>query len=50
LHGLSHFTWARKIPFQEDEVEIRRIAETEDFGDAMTPELRAQARVTQRST
>jgi hypothetical protein len=34
--------WAKKIPFQEDEVEIRRIAETEDFGDAMTPELRAQ--------
>lgn len=34
--------WAKKIPFREDEVEIRRIAETEDFGDAMTPELRAQ--------
>lgn len=34
--------WARKIPFREGEVEVRQIAESEDFGDAMTPELREQ--------
>ena len=34
--------WAKRIPFQEGEVEIRQIAESEDFGDAMTPELREQ--------
>ena len=34
--------WARRIPFREGEVEIRQVAETEDFGDAMTPELREQ--------
>ena len=26
----------------ESEIEIRQIFETEDFGDALTPELRAQ--------
>ena len=26
----------------ESEIEIRQIFETDDFGDAMTPELRAQ--------
>jgi hypothetical protein len=34
--------WAKRIPFQEGEVEIRQVAESEDFGDAMTPELREQ--------
>ena len=34
--------WARRIPFREGEVEIRQVAESEDFGDAMTPELREQ--------
>ena len=37
--------WAKRIPFggeTEAEVEIRRIAEAEDFGDSMTPELKAQ--------
>lgn len=33
--------WIKRAPFGTDaEVEIRRIAEAEDFGDAMTPELR----------
>ena len=34
--------WAKRIPFQEGEVEIRQIFESEDLGDAFTPELRAQ--------
>jgi hypothetical protein len=34
--------WVRKAPFRDGEVEIRRVAEAEDFGDAFTPELRAQ--------
>ena len=35
--------WAKRIPFQEGEVEIRQIFEAEDFGAELTPELRAQA-------
>jgi hypothetical protein len=34
--------WVRKAPFREGEVEVRRVAEAEDFGDAYTPELRQQ--------
>jgi len=34
--------WAKRIPFQEGEVEIRQFFETEDFGAAFTPELRQQ--------
>jgi hypothetical protein len=34
--------WAKKIPFQEGEVEIRQVFEAEDFGEEFTPELRAQ--------
>lgn len=34
--------WARRIPFREGQVEVRRVFETDDFGDAMTPELREQ--------
>jgi hypothetical protein len=34
--------WARRAPFREGEIELRPVFETEDFGDAMTPELRAQ--------
>jgi hypothetical protein len=34
--------WIKRAPFGQDaEVEIRRIAEPEDFGDAFTPEARA---------
>jgi hypothetical protein len=32
--------WLKKAPFQEGEVEIRQIFTDEDFGDALTPELR----------
>ena len=34
--------WAKRIPFQEGEVEIRQIFEAEDFGAEFTPELRAK--------
>jgi hypothetical protein len=32
--------WARRAPFRGGEVEIRQVSEMDDFGDAMTPELR----------
>jgi len=38
-------SWAKRIPNphnEEGEVEIRQIFDAEDFGDAMTPELREQ--------
>ena len=34
--------WVRKAPFRETEIEVRRVAEMDDFGEAFTPELRAQ--------
>jgi hypothetical protein len=34
--------WVRRAPFREGEVEVRRVFEAADFGDAMTPELREQ--------
>jgi hypothetical protein len=34
--------WLKRAPFQEGEVEIRQIFESEDFGDALTPEVREQ--------
>jgi hypothetical protein len=34
--------WLKRAPFEEGEVEIRQVFETEDFGDNMTPELRKQ--------
>ena len=34
--------WLKRAPFQEGEVEIRQVFETEDFGDQLTPELREQ--------
>ena len=34
--------WLKRAPFKEGEVEIRQIFETDDFGDALTPELREQ--------
>jgi hypothetical protein len=35
--------WAKRIPFQDGEVEIRQVLEAEDFGAEFTPELRKQA-------
>ena len=34
--------WLRRAPFRGSEVEIRQVFEAEDFGDALTPEVRAQ--------
>jgi len=34
--------WLKRAPFQEGEVELRQVFETEDFGESLTPELRAQ--------
>ncbi len=33
--------WAKRIPFTDDEVEVRPCFEPDDFGEALTPELRA---------
>jgi hypothetical protein len=32
--------WLKRAPFDETEVEIRPLFEADDFGDALTPELR----------
>jgi len=34
--------WLERAPFEDTEVEIRPVFEAEDFGEAYTPELRAQ--------
>ena len=34
--------WLKRAPFQGTEVEIRQVFESEDFGEAMTPEMREQ--------
>ena len=34
--------WAKRAPFRDGEVEIRQVFEADDFGEAYTPELRAQ--------
>lgn len=36
--------WAKRIPFEDGEVEIRQVFEEEDFGKEFTPELREQER------
>jgi hypothetical protein len=34
--------WVKKAPFRDSEIEVRQVATADDFGDAMTPELREQ--------
>ena len=34
--------WARRVPFQDGEIEIRQVFEADDFGAEFTPELRDQ--------
>jgi hypothetical protein len=34
--------WAKRSPFREGELEIRQVFESEDFGDALTPELKGK--------
>ena len=36
--------WLKRAPFTNEEVEIRQVFEPEDFGEALTPELREQER------
>ena len=33
--------WIKRIPFEAGEVEVRQVFEADDFGPALTPELRA---------
>jgi hypothetical protein len=32
--------WAKRVPFTEGEIEVRKISEPEDFGENFTPEMR----------
>jgi hypothetical protein len=32
--------WVKRAPFRDGEVEVRQVFEADDFGEAMTPELR----------
>ncbi len=42
--------WISRAPFVDGEVEIRQVFEADDFGDALTPELRdAERRLRERS-
>ncbi|HXV57796.1 MAG TPA: YciI family protein [Gaiellaceae bacterium] len=46
--------WIKRSPFREGEVELRPVFEADDFGEALTPELREQgerlrARTAERS-
>ena len=34
--------WMKKAPFRGAEIEVRKVAEAEDFGEAFTPELQEQ--------
>ncbi|HEX8451384.1 MAG TPA: YciI family protein [Longimicrobium sp.] len=43
--------WLKRAPFRDEELEIRPIFEAEDFGEALTPELRErEERLRQRAT
>jgi hypothetical protein len=42
--------WAKRSPFQEGQLELRPVFEDDDFGDAMTPELREQEERMRRQT
>ena len=34
--------WLKRAPFRDEEVEIRQVFESEDFGENLTPEVREQ--------
>jgi hypothetical protein len=43
--------WVKRVPFREGSVEIRQVFEAEDFGPALTPELRqAEERLRARTS
>jgi hypothetical protein len=42
-------SWAQKCPFKEGgRIELRRISEVEDFGDAITPEVQREDEMRKR--
>ena len=41
--------WLKRAPFEETEVEIRRVFEAEDFGEAFAPEERIRFQAGKRS-
>ncbi len=42
--------WVKRVPFEDGEIEIRQVSEPEDFGLALTPELKeAEERLRARS-
>jgi len=43
--------WVKRVPFRDGSVEIRQVFEAEDFGPALTPELRqAEERLRARTS
>ena len=42
--------WLKRAPFREGEVEIRQVFENDDFGEALTPELRAREQAMREAT
>ena len=42
--------WLKRAPFQDTEVEIRQVFESEDFGAEFTPELREQEERVRKQT
>jgi hypothetical protein len=36
--------WARRVPFQDGEIEVRQVFDVDDLGDAATPEIREAER------
>ena len=43
--------WVKRVPFREGAIEIRQVFEAEDFGPALTPELRkAEERLRAQTT
>jgi hypothetical protein len=43
--------WAKRVPFESGQIEIRQVFEAEDFGPALTPELReAEDRIRAQTT
>ena len=41
--------WAQRVPFDEGEIEVRQVFEADDFGPALTPDLReAEERLRER--
>ena len=32
--------WVKRVPFEQGEIEVRQVFEADDFGPALTPELR----------